>query len=138
MYGENGHRLRTELATLLRQHRIQPRLGGPGSHTIPVTTTREQREALGEQIQRFRWATLMWCLQAVAATNPGGKLAQMTVQSRRPSDELHYRLGRALNALKAGLPALEELTTPQEFPIVESWRQAAKAAVLGEHRESGT
>jgi len=133
MYGENGHRLRTELATLLRQHRIQPRLGGPGSHTIPVTTTREQREALGEQIQRFRWATLMWCLQVVAAANPGGKLAQMTVQYRRPPDELHYRLGGALNALTAGLPALEELTTPQEFPIVESWRQAAKAAVLGEH-----
>ena len=133
MYGENGRRLRTELTTLLRQHRIQPRLGGPGSHTIPVTTTREQREALGEQIQRFRWATLMWCRQAVDAANPGGKLAQMMVQYRRPSDELHYRLGRALNALEAGLPALEALTTSQEFPLVESWRQAAKAAVLGEH-----
>lgn len=132
-YGENGNRLRSELATLLRQHRIQPRLGGPGSHTIPVTTTREQREALGEQIQRFRWATLMWCLQAVAAANPGGKLAQMTVRYRRPPDELHYRLAEALDALKSGLPALEELTTPQEFPIVESWRQVAKAAVLGEH-----
>jgi hypothetical protein len=132
-YGENNNRLRSGLTTLLRQHRIQPRLGGPGSHTIPVTTTREQREALGEQIQRFRWATLMWCLQAVAAANPGGKLAQMTLQSRRPPDELHYRLAEALDALKAGLPPLEELTTPQEFPIVESWRQVAKAAVLGEH-----
>lgn len=132
-YGENGNRLRSELATLLRQHRIQPRLGGPGSHTIPVTTTREQREALGEQIQRFRWAILMWCLQAVAAANPGGKLAQMTVRYRRPPDELHYRLAECLDVLKAGLPALEELTTPQEFPIVESWRQVAKAAVLGEH-----
>ena len=63
------------------------------------------------------------CLQAVAAVNPGGKLAQMTVQYRRPSDELHYRLGRVLNSLEAGLPALEELTTPQELPLVESWRQ---------------
>jgi hypothetical protein len=133
MYGENGNRLRSELTTLLRQHRIQPRLGGPGSHTIPVTTTLEQRKALGEQIQRFRWATLMWCLQAVAAADPGGKLTQMTVRYRRPADELHYRLAEALDALKAGLPPLEELTTPQEFPIVESWRQVAKAAVLGEH-----
>jgi hypothetical protein len=132
-YGVNGNRLRAELTTLLRQHRIQPRLGGPGSYTIPVTTTREQRGALGEQIQRFRWATLMWCLQAVAAANPGGKLAPMTERYRRPPDELHYRLAEALDALKAGLPPLEELTTPQEFPIVESWRQVAKAAVLGEH-----
>ena len=81
-----------------------------------MTTTREQREALGEQVQRFRWATLMWCLQAVAAVNPGGKLAQMTVQYRRLPDELHYRLGAALNSLTAGLPPLEELTTPQELP----------------------
>jgi hypothetical protein len=132
-YGENGHRLRSELTALLCQHRIQPRLGGPGSHTIPVTTTREQREALGEQMQRFRWATLMWCLQAVAAANPSGKLAQTALRSRRPADELHYRLAEALDALKAGLPPVEELTTPQEFPLVESWRQVAKAAVLGEH-----
>jgi hypothetical protein len=132
-YGENGNRLRAELTTLLRQHRIQPRLGGPGSHTMPVTTARGQREALGAQIQRFRWATLMWCLQAVAAANPSVKLTQMTLQYRRPADELHYRLTEALDALEAGLPPLKELTTPQEFALVESWRQVAKAAVLGEH-----
>ena len=69
-YGENGSQLRSELTTLLRQHRIQQRLGGPGIHTVPESTTAEQRELLGEQIQRYRYAAQVWCLHAVVATNP--------------------------------------------------------------------
>ena len=60
MYGTNSRQLREELTSLLRQHRIQQRLGGPGSHSIPATTTPEQREQLGAQLQRFRYATLAW------------------------------------------------------------------------------
>ena len=52
MYGENGGLLRAELATLLRQHRIQQRLGGPGTHTVPESTTAEERKALGQRIGR--------------------------------------------------------------------------------------
>lgn len=28
---------------------------------------------------------------------------------------------------------MEDLTTEQAFPIVEAWRQAARAAAVGEH-----
>ena len=31
------------------------------------------------------------------------------------------------------LPTLDELVTPQQFALVESWRQAARACALGEH-----
>ncbi|MFD4323568.1 hypothetical protein ACFWQC_02970 [Nocardioides sp. NPDC058538] len=31
------------------------------------------------------------------------------------------------------MPTLEELTSPQTLPLVESWRQVAKGAALGEH-----
>ena len=45
-YGENGHQLRSELTTLLRQHRIQQRLGGPGHpHGARVDHRRAARAA---------------------------------------------------------------------------------------------
>ena len=136
-YGENGNRLRAELASLLRQHRIQHRLGGPGSYTVPESTTAEQREVLGEQIQRYRQATLTWCLQAVAAANPRINLEPTAQRSGGPAEELRYRLTRSIEASNAGLPMLDELTTRQDFPMVESWRQVAKAAAMGEHDLGG-
>ncbi|GAB3662649.1 hypothetical protein GCM10027596_24580 [Nocardioides korecus] len=136
-YGENGHQLRSELTTLLRQHRIQQRLGGSGTYTVPASTTAEQRELLGEQIQRYRYAALTWSLHAVVAANPGMNLERPAERSRGPAGELRYRLAQSIKASHAGLPPLPELTTPQEFPMVESWRQVAKAAVLGEHDFGG-
>jgi hypothetical protein len=132
-YGENGRQVRAELTTLLRQHRIQQRLGGPGIHTVPETTTPEQRELLGEQIQRYRYAALAWCLHAVAAANPRINLEGTTARSRGPAEELRYRLKQSINFSNAGLPPLNELSTQREFPMVEGWRQVARAAVLGEH-----
>lgn len=131
MYGTNGRQLREELTTLLRQHRIQQRLGGPGSHSIPTTTTPEQREQLGEQIQRFRYATLAWCLHAVAAADPRAGLERTS--SRGPAEELRFRLTRSIKMSNAGMPTLDELSKPQDFAMLESWRQVARAAVLGEH-----
>ena len=133
MYGDNGGLLRTELATLLRQHRIQQRLGGPGTHTVPESTSAEERKALGEQIGRYRHAVLIWCLQAVRAANPRINLEGTTGRSRGPAEELRYRLTAAIEASTAGLPSLEALTKEQEFRTIESWRQAARAAALGEH-----
>jgi hypothetical protein len=132
-YGENGRQVRAELTTLLRQHRIQQRLGGPGIHTVPETTTPEQRELLGEQIQRYRYAALAWCLHAAAAANPRINLEGTSARSRGPAEELRYRLRQSINFSNAGLPPLNELSTRQEFPMVESWRQVARAGVLGEH-----
>lgn len=131
MYGTNGRQLREELTTLLRQHRIQQRLGGPGSHSIPATTTPEQREEFGQLIQRYRYAALAWCLHAVVAADlrPGLE----STSSRGPAEELRFRLTRSINMSNADMPSLDDLSTPQDFAMVESWRQVARAAVLGEH-----
>jgi hypothetical protein len=131
MYGTNGRQLREELTTLLRQHRIQQRLGGPGSHSIPATTTPEQREEFGQLIQRYRYAALAWCLHAVVAADPRPGLE--STSSRGPAEELRFRLTRSINMSNAGMPPLDELSKPQDFATVESWRQVAQAAVLGEH-----
>lgn len=132
MYGENTTALRTALTTLLRQHRIQHRLGGKGIHTVPETTTVAEREELGHQIARFRRTVLGWCLQAVNATSPGAD-EDINLRFRRPVEELRSRLGLAIAGSEVGPASLNELTTAQTFPIVETWRLAAKAAALGEH-----
>ena len=60
-----------------------------------------------------------------------------TERSRGPAEELRSRLKRSIEVSHAGLPTTEELTIAQEFPMVESWRSVAKAAVLGEHDFAG-
>lgn len=132
-YGDNATALRIGLAELLHHHRIQQRLGGPGLHTVPVTTTAAERADLGQQISRYRHAALAWCLQAVSAANPLINLDRTTTRSRGPAEELRYRLTKAVEASTAGLPSLEELTSTEDLAIVESWREVARAAALGEH-----
>jgi hypothetical protein len=132
-YGANGGQLRDALATLLRQHRIQQRLGGPGSHTIPETTTVEERAALGALIARYRHAVLVYCRISATAVNPNTPLDRTSVRTRGPAEELRYQLDRAVEGSTAGLPTMDELTTPQNLDLVESWRRAAQASALGEH-----
>lgn len=132
MYGENAALLRTELTLLLRQHRIQQRLGGPGSHTIPETTTPDERQALGEQIARYRHAVLAWCLETTRASTPRTTLEGTSINTRNPAEELRLRLETTVKRSAAGLPTMVELTTPQSFAMVDTWRKAARAAALGE------
>src|SRR5690606_6195104 len=68
MYGQNSGAIRTELAALLRNHRIQYRLGGPIG-LMPQSSTAADRKAMGRQIRRYRRSVLVWCRQAVTATN---------------------------------------------------------------------
>lgn len=130
-YGATGGMLREQLTTLLRQHRIQQRLGGPGLWTVPETTTLQERRVLGQQIARYRHGILVWCLQAVTAATPPARLA--TTMPRDPVAELRRQLARVVETSPARLPPLDELTTPQPFAIVETWRHGARAAALGEH-----
>lgn len=132
-YGENGCEVRAELTVLLRQHRIQHRLGGQGMPAQSENTTLEQREEFGQLIQRYRYVTLAWCLHAVAAANPRANLDTSTGRSRGPAEELSFRLQKSIDHSNAGLPSLEELSATQTFPLVESWRKIATATVLGEH-----
>ncbi|GAB2447045.1 hypothetical protein GCM10027062_30720 [Nocardioides hungaricus] len=125
MYGETSGMLRDALGELLRQHRIQHRIGGPGLHTVPETTTIAERAAIGERIARYRHSVLTWCHQAMRATSPDNR--------SDPAGELRYRLDRTLAGVQVPLPTLDELTTEQRFPMVDLWRQAARACALGEH-----
>lgn len=133
MYAENGGQIRAELSTLLRQHRVQQRLGGAGSHSIPETTTLDERHVLGEQIARYRHSVLLWCIQAVRAANTRMNMEGTSTRTRGPADELRHRLDGALNHSAAGLPTLVQLTSEQSFAMVETWRHVARAATLGEH-----
>jgi hypothetical protein len=142
MYGENGALMRAELASLLKQHRVQLRIGGGGTHSVPITTTEAERQETGEQIRRYRQSALVWCWQATRAVAP---LAVSNLATPQPNpfrlpDVYHgglaalgTALGRATQTSRALLPGLEELTTPQDLPLVEHWRQVARAAALGEH-----
>jgi hypothetical protein len=142
MYGENGALLRAELSALLAQHRIQLRLGGGGSHSVPVTTTRLEREEIGKQIRRYRQSVLLWCQQASRAVAPYASsnlsLAAPSPFRLPPTEHgglasLRVALDHAVGTSSAPLPGLDELVASQELPLVEHWRQAARAAALGEH-----
>jgi hypothetical protein len=132
MYGESSGQLRGALGKLLQEHRIQQRLGGRGSHTIPETTTGEERDELGEQIRRYRQCVLTWSMQAIWASAPYLTRTETPGSSRGPTEDLYRRLVEATSASTSGFAYGEELVTAQGFATVESWRHAARAAVLGE------
>ena len=94
-YGENSNQIRVELTTLLRQHRIQHRLGGRGLHTLPETTTIEQRQAMGELIQSYR--------RAVPDPPNAGPFARFLLYERDYPDSVAF----SVEALHAALTAAE-------------------------------
>ncbi|QSR30781.1 hypothetical protein CFI00_09805 [Nocardioides sp. S5] len=133
MYGENGAQMRTELAALLRQHRIMRRLGADSS---------AERAAAGQQILRFRQTILVWCTQAIGVARP---LTFPNVP-QKPADPFRAASdhGAAATELARALEAARDQTTTQpasspEFTtsspnrVVEHWRLAARAAALAEH-----
>ncbi|MGK2876907.1 MAG: hypothetical protein ACSLEW_14940 [Nocardioides sp.] len=133
MYGTTSSDLRDALGILLRQHRIQQRLGGPGIHTVPETTTRIERAVLGARIRRYRHAVLTWTQQALRAVHPTPDLHTIPRDMAAPIEEFSTRLNSTLAHSTAGLPAMAELSLTSRFEIVEAWRAAARAAAFGEH-----
>jgi hypothetical protein len=142
MYGANGALLRAELSVLLEQHRVQLRMGGGGSHSVPVTTSRAERGEIGQQIRRYRQSVLVWCQQASRAVAP---YASSNLSPAPPTPfrlpptqhgglaSLRLALDHAIDKSSAALPGLDELVARHELALVEHWRQAARAAALGEH-----
>jgi hypothetical protein len=142
MYGENGGLMRAELSALLRQHRIQQRIGGEGISTVAATTTTDQRRQTGELIRRYRQGVLVWCHQATiaAATGTASHPSHTPVNPFRaansrpgPLTALSRAVEQAVDASTAPLATLDELAMPHDLPLVEHWRHAARAAALGEH-----
>lgn len=133
MYGDNGDQMRTELAALLRQHRVMHRL---------QTNSAEGRAEVGRQILRFRQTVLVWCGQAIGAARP---LAFANIPTK-PADpfraatehgaaigELARSLEFARHEAQAKPASSVELTTLSDNVLVEHWRLAARAAALAEH-----
>src|SRR3954452_14339837 len=142
MYGENGGLMRAELSALLRQHRIQQRIGGEGIYTVAASATADQRRQSAEQVRRYRQGVLVWCHQATIAAAPAtaSNLSHTPVNPFRAEHSHHGALAalsraveRAVDASTAPLATLDELATPHDLPLVEHWRHAARAAALGEH-----
>lgn len=134
MYAETGAAMRAALADLLRQHRVQQRLGD----------SLLQRAEAGHQIRQYRHTVLAWCSQALdsvspltfsnqphARTNPFRAAA--TGHGTSPAGELARSVALALTNDTAPRASLEQLTTPTGHPYVELWRQVARAAALAEH-----
>lgn len=137
MYGETGAELRGELAALLRQHRVQQRLGG---------SSREARIQVGVLIRTYRQTVLVWLNQAMHAASP------MTFTNLPPAQANPFRsvgtagspattaseLARALDLTTtqshAHSASAEALASPADNPVVEHWRLAARAAALAEHQ----
>src|SRR3954469_18213849 len=123
MYGENGGLMRAELSALLRQHRIQQRIGGEGIYTVAATTTVDQRRQIGEQIRRYRQGVLVWCHQATIAATPAtaSNLSQPPLNPFRAPDSRHGALTalsraveQAVHASTAPLATLHELVMPHD------------------------
>jgi hypothetical protein len=132
-YGENSHEMRESMASLLRWHRIQQRLGGPGSHTVPVTTTPAERERMGQIIQRYRLAALTWCSQAVTAVTLRAEWSRSTGPARKPAEELRSHLDAVTRALGHGERLSDLLTVHHDNHLLDAWQRLARAAALGEH-----
>lgn len=140
MYGENGDRMRTELAALLRQHRVQHRLDSNASQAS------SERESAGRLILRYRHTVLAWCAQAVLTAKPLVFSAALPAPANpfRASNEAGAavsELARALHVARegstAGQATLELLNRPSHTAVIEHWRGAARAAALAEHDTNG-
>lgn len=134
MYGETGAAMRAELAELLKQHRVQQRLGGP---------TPEARAQVGGAIRTYRQSVLVWLSQAMRAAAP------TTLSNMPPAQPNPFRsagsgdttpagaLMRAIDLARvqsSAAPATAAaLGAPQANSMIEHWRLAARAAALAEH-----
>ena len=133
MYGENGAQMRTELAALLRQHRVMHRLAAHSS---------AERAEVGQQILRFRRTLVVWCAQAIRVAQP------LTFPNipQKPADPFRAtnghgaavsELARALELARDQATTLAasstEIATPSLNEVTEHWRLAARAAALAEH-----
>lgn len=143
MYGETGDLMRTELAALLRQHRILHRLR---EHAPSAPDAVPEREVAGMVIPQYRQTILSWCTEAVRAAKPlvfSATLPEPTnpfQTSNEPGtavSELARALNRAREASRASRASTSLLGTFSPNEVIEHWRHAARAAVLAEHDTNG-
>lgn len=132
MYGDTGAAMRTHLSALLAIHRIQHRLGDRDSAA---------RKTHGDVVRQYRQNVLVWCGQAMQLASP---MLFTNLPPRAPNPfkpngrsspaiELTRALAHAQTESTAAPASTERLTTASKNPVVEGWRQVARAAALAEH-----
>lgn len=143
MCGETGDLMRTELAALLRQHRILHRLG---DHAPSAPGAVPEREVAGMVIQQYRQTVLSWCSEAVMAAKPLVFSATLPAPanpfqtSNEPGtavSELARALDRARAASTTPRASTSLLGTTSPNEVAEHWRHAALAAALAERDTNG-
>lgn len=130
-YGDVASRLRETMIWLLERRRITQQLGGPGSFRVPVTTTEDDRLAMGEEIQRYRAAVLTYCVEAVRAVTPTADLDGKD-RLRDPAVALRYQLEVAHTGTPTDLELASMMMKRQSFELVSRWQDAARIAIEGE------
>lgn len=133
MYGENGARMRTELAALLGQHRVKHRLEDDSTEGLA---------GVGHQIRSYHQSLVFWCGHAINVATPlafSNIPHQPADPFRATSDhgaairELERALIYARNRASATPAASIEFSIASDNIVVEHWRLAARAAALAEH-----
>jgi len=146
MYGESGELMRTELAALLRLHRIQQQLGGPRRQAPYGSAPLVEREQFGRVIRCYRQTIIAWCSDAMRTVQPVtfSNLPAKASNPFRPhtmsgtaAAELFRALEHSRTHSSAPLASLELLGTPSDNTVVEHWRHAARGAALAEHDTTG-
>lgn len=132
MYGENGGELRNTLVTLLGHYRVNYDLHRQFTRAYPSDNTQDRQLEAIAQVRRYRRTILNWCHQSLAQADPNPK-AKRGLEQYEPHDWLRRALERLLAHNPDQVPSMTELTTPQDISLLETWRQAARAAALAEH-----
>jgi hypothetical protein len=130
-YGDVASRLRERMIWLLERRRITQQLGGPGSFRVPVTTTEDDRLAMGEEMQRYRAAVLTYCLEAVRAVTPTADI-QGKERLRDPAVALRHQLELSRAAMPADAQLSSRMMQRPPFELVSRWQDAARIAIEGE------
>jgi len=142
MYGETGDLMRTELAALLRQHRILHRLTERDTASGALT----DHEVASTVIQQYRQTILAWCAESVMAAKPLVFSATLPgpsnpFKTKNEPGTAVGELARALHHARDASPTppatTSLLATPGPNEVVEHWRHTARAAALAEHDTTG-
>jgi hypothetical protein len=131
-YGQATRDLRDALTTLLTDH-PQPlrrtRMASTGGRTTAQIDGIDVQADYASLVQRYRLPVLQWALAKLNAAVP--PRAKATGIMWIAPAALRHKVRSATDRAQKNSPrpTREELATPHAHPVVETWRQAAVAAV---------
>ena len=134
-YGEVNRDVRAAVAELFGYRRITYYLGASGNGKTRAWGSAEQALASADLIQRYRALVWKYAHRVVQTANPPGATQAVwglpvrlaaRIEENAPTNEL---------LPGARVANLGELACPQPVELVEIWRRAAAAAVVGLDRE---